>query len=176
MKLIETYFNEVDFYTQKYGEKTIVLMQVGAFYEVYGKKHSSLNSLIGSKINEFSQICGFSIANKSKVSITHTLETGKVIECDAVMAGFRDYMCDKYISQLNSNGYTCIIISQDANDPTNRSLSQIITPGTYFDEDSNVTTNNIMVINLHHNKKTVLIWLISFIMVSQILIFSLVKQ
>lgn len=152
MKLTDIYFQEVEKYTAKYGSDTIVLMQVGAFFEVYAKKHISLNSLVGSKINEFSQICGFNIASKSNVKSDHKDDNGNILKCDIVMAGFRDYMCDKYIKQLNNEGYTCVIFTQDKDDATKRDLSQIITPGTYFNDDNNISTNNIMVINIFHNK------------------------
>ena len=36
MNLHEEYFNLTREYINKYGEKTVLLMQVGAFYEVYG--------------------------------------------------------------------------------------------------------------------------------------------
>lgn len=37
MSLIKEYFRLLQEYITKYGNKTILLMQVGAFYEVYGE-------------------------------------------------------------------------------------------------------------------------------------------
>ena len=39
MALIVEYFKLTNQYVSEYGEKTILLMQVGAFFEVYGKKN-----------------------------------------------------------------------------------------------------------------------------------------
>ena len=38
MALIKKYFRYTKEHIEKYGEKTIVYMQVGAFFEVYGYK------------------------------------------------------------------------------------------------------------------------------------------
>lgn len=38
MGIVEEYFTIISKYKKIYGEKTILLMQVGAFFEVYGKK------------------------------------------------------------------------------------------------------------------------------------------
>ena len=56
MTVITDYFRYTEENTQKYGEKTIVLMQVGAFFEVYGYKESKNGEMKGSKIEEFGRI------------------------------------------------------------------------------------------------------------------------
>ena len=38
MSLIATYLKLTKEYSDKYGEKTVVLMMVGSFYEIYGEK------------------------------------------------------------------------------------------------------------------------------------------
>jgi hypothetical protein len=38
MALVKDYFEKTKQYIQEYGEKTVVLMQVGAFFEIYGLK------------------------------------------------------------------------------------------------------------------------------------------
>lgn len=157
MKLVDTYFNHVSFYEGKYGEKTIVLMQVGAFFEVYGKKHKLKQGIFGSKITEFCNICDLNISEKTKVTSNDTVD-GKTIKCSILMAGFRDFVCEKYIQKLNSAGYTCVIFTQnETNASAERELAQIITPGTFFSEDSSITTNNIMVLSLYHKKPSLIL-------------------
>ena len=68
MSLINTYLKLTREYEEKYGEKTVVLMMVGSFYEIYGEKN--LNSdgsfyITGSRIEEISKICDLSIAQKT---------------------------------------------------------------------------------------------------------------
>ena len=47
--------NAVNEYSEKYGSQTIVLMQCGAFFEVYGKKDKHGN-ISGSNIIEYSHL------------------------------------------------------------------------------------------------------------------------
>ena len=41
MALVKDYFEKTKQYIQEYGEKTVVLMQVGAFFEIYGLKEET---------------------------------------------------------------------------------------------------------------------------------------
>lgn len=152
MALIESYFNYTDEYKNVYGEKTIVLMQVGAFFEVYGKikktkKDKKNNDTIdnfniekevnGSNILDFCSICDLNMSEKIKESI--------------VMAGFRDYAIDKYIVKLQNAGYTCVVFIQVDNDnkkEKDRVLEGIYSPGTFFNVEPSVLSNNIMCIRL----------------------------
>lgn len=156
MKLIDKYFEYVDKYTNEYGKNTIVLMQVGAFFEVYGKKHTSINGIFGSAIQEFANICDLKISQKSKVTIEHVIHDttkSKTIKCNVLMAGFCDYIIDKYLDKLNDSGFTCIVFKQNENTPSApRELLGIFSPGTYFQDKSSQLTNYIMCISLLHKK------------------------
>ena len=55
MSLVKDYLSKTKYYKDIYGEKTIVLMQVGAFYEIYGLKNNNIIS--GSNIEDFKSIC-----------------------------------------------------------------------------------------------------------------------
>ena len=57
MALIKEYFDLTKKYCNEYGEKTILLMQVGAFFEVYGICDKEFDIITSSKIIDFSQIC-----------------------------------------------------------------------------------------------------------------------
>ena len=133
MALIKEYFSLTEKYIAEYGEKTIVLMQVGAFFEVYGLRHTS-GELRGSDIINFSRICDLNIADKKQC-------VGKE---GVVMAGFSHYMIDKYLKKLQESGYTIIVFTQDEQAKnTTRSLAGIYSPGTYFSPDVEHITNNI---------------------------------
>lgn len=126
-------------YQSKYGKSTIVLLQVGAFFEVYGFRSMTEElelNLPMLRINEFSQICGLNISEKKA-----TFENRQV-----VMAGFRDYTLDKYIQRLSENGYTSVVYVQEKSGKTiTRVLDSIHSPGTYMSQEieTNVLTNNI---------------------------------
>ena len=156
MALIKDYFDKTNKYIEEYGEKTIVLMQVGAFFEVYGlkkteKEDNSICTIYGSEIIEFSRICDLNVVDK-KVCVGSE---------QVKMAGFKDMFIDKYVKKLQDSGFTCIVFSQDdpslnINGEITRSLAGIFSPGTYFSCDTENISNNTCCIWLHLSKKGIL--------------------
>jgi DNA mismatch repair protein MutS len=132
MSLIRDYFDKTKKHIEEYGELTIVLIQVGAFFEVYGLKNEN-DSIGGSNIMDFSRICDLNVVDK-KVCC------GKD---SVVMAGFKDHLLDKYVKKLQDSGFTIAVYEQDeqcAN--TNRSLTGIYSPGTYFQLETEKISNH----------------------------------
>ena len=135
MALIKEYFELTKKYANEYGENTILLMQVGSFYECYGNKSKNNEDIInGSKITDFSQICELNVVNKNIC----------VGESNIVMAGFKVEFLEKYLRKLQEVGYTTVVYKQDeAAKNTTRSLEGIYSPGTYFSNETNNLTNNL---------------------------------
>jgi DNA mismatch repair protein MutS len=144
MSLIKDYFEKTKKHIDEYGELTIVLMQVGAFFEVYGLKDNTDN-ITASNIMDFSRICDLNVVDKR-------------VCCGAeavVMAGFKDHLLDKYVKKLQDSGYTIAVYEQDeqcAN--TTRSLTGVYSPGTYFSADTDNITNNTCCIWIENKKGT----------------------
>tara|TARA_B110000285_G_C15135305_1_gene626418 strand:- start:868 stop:3978 length:3111 start_codon:yes stop_codon:yes gene_type:complete len=141
------YFTLTEKYRQEYGKKMVVLLQVGAFFEIYGIKNDN-NEINGSNISEVAEICQLNISEK-KI----TYDNGCVL-----MAGFRDYTLDKYISRLTEYGYTIpVYIQEKEGKVITRVLDKVYSPGTLIscDTDSSpVMTNNIMCIWMETYKPT----------------------
>ena len=143
------YFKRTKENQEKYGKKTIVLMQVGGFLEIYGVKTQNGN-IIESQIEEFTEICQLNIAER-KNSFGNTVQI--------VMAGFGVYLLDKYLPKIIDGGYIAAIYLQEP-DPKNkkgfiRTLHKVYSPGTFLtcDTDSSQQiTNNIMSIWIHKSK------------------------
>jgi DNA mismatch repair protein MutS len=137
MALVKEYFELTNKYKNEYGEKTILLMQVGSFLEVYGTRNNETREITGSQIADFSRICELNMAEKN-------ICVGKD---NVIMAGFIVSIVDKYLRKLQDAGYTVVVYTQDEQTKnTTRSLSGIFSPGTYFEsqEDTiNSLTNNI---------------------------------
>jgi len=134
MSLVSDYFAKTQQYKDEYGEQTLLLMQVGAFFEVYGKQDPTTKKIYGSKIVEFSQVCDLIIAEKK----------ARVDDAEVVMAGFKDIYLEKYVKRLQDAGFTIPVYVQDESSKgTTRSLYQIFSPGTYFSEDSTKITNTM---------------------------------
>lgn len=134
MALVQEYFQLSTKYIKEYGSTTILLMQVGSFFEVYGKKKDG--SICGSNIIDFSKICELNVVDKN-------ICVGSDNE-GVVMAGFKDIMIEKYLKKLQSAGFTTVVYTQDEKAKnTTRSLAGIFSPGTYFSNDDAELTNNI---------------------------------
>ena len=129
--LITDYIQLSSKYVSEYGSKTILLMQVGAFFEMYGLKKAD------GLLNDVCQLCQLNTSDK-KICV------GKDV---VVMAGFRDYTLDKYIAKITDGGYTAVVYVQEKNGKTiTRVLDAIYSPGTYISCDTTQITNNIMCI------------------------------
>ena len=136
MSLIKEYFRLSKEAVVKYGQKTIMLMQVGAFYEVYGETIDHV------RIDEFCATCDLACANKTP---------------GVLMAGFRDYSLDKYLNKLQDAGYTTVVHSQDAQIKEERALSGVYSPGTFFTGESAALSNCVACIWLERMRsKTVI--------------------
>ena len=147
MSIVQEYLDLTQKWKKEYGEKTLVLMQVGSFLEVYALINPN-GTYTGSNIEDFSKINEMVIARKNTC-------VGKL---PVVMAGVGVAYVDKYVTKLQEHGYTIVIYKQDINGKnTTRSLSEIISPGTFFplETDNMLTTdnhslsNNVMCIWLH---------------------------
>ena len=133
MSLIKEYFDLTKKYQDEYGENTILLMQVGAFFEVYGINDKDTHTIIGSKILNFSQICELNIVDKN------TCVGGSGV----MMAGFKDIQIERNIKKIQDAGFTAVVYAQDENmKNTTRSLAGIFSPGTYFHSESQSLTNS----------------------------------
>jgi DNA mismatch repair protein MutS len=128
MALQKQYFELTQKYQYEYGARSIVLMQVGAFMEVYGKPDNNY-------LEDFSRVCDLNVVKRG--------------ESDVLMAGFKEVYVDKYVRKLQDAGYTIAVYAQRPDDVTVRELAGIFSPGTYFpsessDSNNSSQTNNIL--------------------------------
>ena len=64
MSIVKDYLELTKKYKREYGEKTLVLMEVGSFFEVYALINPD-GSYMGSNIEEFTKINEMAIAKKN---------------------------------------------------------------------------------------------------------------
>jgi DNA mismatch repair protein MutS len=142
MAMLKQYFQLRDEYREKYGEKTILLFQVGAFYEVYTKVNEKNKEIVEEQVIEFKRFTELASANKNETTI---------------MLGFRDYIIEKYVEKIQNAGYTAVVYSQDAPTAnTTRSLTGIFSPGTFFSVNNDEISNNICCIWIHRRERNTL--------------------
>ena len=140
MSLVQEYFDLTKKYQLDYGAKTILLMQVGSFFEVYGHKDKKTQLISGSNIEAFSRICDLNIVEKN---VCVSFNSGEK-DVEVLMAGFKDIQIEKYIKKIQEASYTAVVFTQDeAAKNTTRSCAGIFSPGTYFSNDSQKLSNNI---------------------------------
>jgi DNA mismatch repair protein MutS len=143
MTLIKNYLELTKEYSLEYGELTIILIQNGAFFEVYGLKDK--NNIY---LSDFSRICDLNIVEKNVIIDGHQV----------INAGFKIHLIEKYIKKLQENGYTIIVYEEEGEDPITktkiRNKTGIYSPGTYIyhEIDMEQITNNICCIWLENKK------------------------
>lgn len=144
--ICKTYFNLTEECIAKYGQNTIVLLQVGVFFEMYGlfkidEKTGENKIYFGSLIEKISNITSLNIGDKK---YTHD-------GFQVAFTGFRDYEIDKYLEKITTASCVAVVYVQerDEKNPKKyiRVLHSVHSPGTFLScETDNQTkpTNNIM--------------------------------
>lgn len=127
--IVTEYINSHKEYVKKYGEKTIVLMQVGSFFEMY------MTNEAGPNLREISQILNIVCTKKDKSILEVSIR-------NPYMLGFPLVATDKFITLLIQNGYTIALIEQVTPPPEpKRKCTNIYSPSTFISPTPNVETN-----------------------------------
>jgi len=131
--IIDDYLNYLDEYRNKYGENTIIMMQVGSFFELYA---IDINSKY---LYTIADICGILVSRKNK-----TIQ--EVSRNNPLMCGFPLYVVNKYIQLILQNNYTIVLIEQVTEPPEpKRKITEIISPSTNINVNSK-KSNYILVL------------------------------
>ena len=138
MALIREYFEYQDKYEKKYGNKTIVLMEVGSFIEIYGIETDSVKK---GRMSEIIEITGWCVGTKKGNLSEYNVEQVQI-------AGLPNYTLDKRKEFILKKVYTVIIIEQDSHGTKgpNRNITEVVSPGTNI--NNNAFSNNLMSICL----------------------------
>jgi DNA mismatch repair protein MutS len=130
---------------KKYGDKCVVLLQNGMFYEVYNYR-----CVDGPDIHTLADLLNIQIGRKNK-------EIEEISKNNYELMGFPMHSQQKFIPILLQNGYTIAIYKQEENGKKNvsRYLDQIISPSTTLDYCIQHDNNYLMSIYFepHQNQK-----------------------
>jgi len=142
--LIEIYFELQQKFEEKYGVNTVVIMEVGSFYEVYGVDNEELK--IG-KPKEIAEILNLQLTRKNKTIAENTVK-------NPLLAGFPTAAFDRYISRLiQEDKYTIVVVRQAGVPPKiTRFVERIISPGVNFDYTLDHDENFIVSLFVDHVK------------------------
>ena len=131
--IIDDYLSYLETYKNKYGENTVVFMQVGMFYELYDIEVDS------NYLYKIADICNIQISRKNKTIL-------EVSKSNPLMCGFPLYVLNKYTQLAIENNYTVILIEQISEPPNpERKITEIISPSTNINQ-TNKRSNYIMVL------------------------------
>ena len=140
------YINLYNKYKKLYGDKCIVIMEVGMFYEMYSLNDNKL----GPPLNELCSLLNIMYTKKNK-------NVKEISEKNPYMAGVPIHSIDKYIDILIKNNYTIVIVNQYDDEMGSKSkkirkVDEIISPSTYVNEIASYKSNYLMMIYLYKFK------------------------
>ena len=128
--ILKEYLNYHNESIQKYGENTVVLMQVGGFYEIYAVVNETTN--VGADIYHLADILGIQVARRNK----------NIPEIDFnnfLMAGWNTFALPKFQKILLNHNYTIVLVNHITEPPNvERAITEIISPGTVINNYNNV--------------------------------------
>ena len=123
--LTDIYFELQRIFEEKYGSDTVVLMEIGTFFEVYEVNNDEMK--IG-KAKEIAELLNIQLTRKNKTILENSI-------ANPLMTGVPSVSLDRYLSRLvQSKKYTIILVRQKGTPPNvKRYISNILSPGTNFD-------------------------------------------
>lgn len=132
---IDEYINFQTKYEKKFGRKCVVLMETGSFLEVYGVDNDT--EKIGD-VKGIAELLGIQSTRKNKKILENS-------RSNPLMAGFPTHSMNRFVNRLLGNGYTIVLVEQHntGGKKFERSVSRIMSTGTYIDETFNSSANNV---------------------------------
>jgi len=130
-----TYFKLQRLFEKKYGKNTVVLMEIGTFFEVYEVNNDE--EQIG-KAKEIAELLNIQLTRKNKTILENS-------PTNPIMAGVPAISLEKHLARIISEQkYTVVLIKQKGIPPNvTRYLDTVVSPGTNFDFVLDQDENNI---------------------------------
>ena len=137
MTIYDDYIQIHNDHASKYGDKTILFMQVGDFFEVYAVQNETERA--GADIFTLADLCNLQVTRKNK-------SIADVSRSNPYMAGFPLHALDKHVQTLVQFQYTVVIVRQVTPPPkVQREVTDVISPSTYV-SGSIVKESNYLVV------------------------------
>jgi DNA mismatch repair protein MutS len=154
--IVSYYLKLQEEFSEKYGEKTVVLIQIGSFYESYSYLYEK--DLSQEKVEKNIGVA-HEIASLLNICLTMKDNSKPYSLNNCNMAGFPVISYERNRDLLLSNDYTIVKIDQkkDEENPKNitRYIAEILSPATNIENLTNLPiTNNIVSIYIEVVKET----------------------
>ncbi len=143
--LAEIYFDLQRHFEKKYGSDTLILIEIGTFFEIYEVNNDELK--IG-KAKEIAELLNIQLTRKNKAIAENSIK-------NPLLAGVPSVSIERYLSRLiATKKYTIVMVKQKGEVPNlKRYISNIISPGTNFEYQTEVSENNIVSIVVDENQE-----------------------
>ena len=142
--LSEVYFELQQYFEKKYGNDSLVLIEIGTFFEVYEVNNDELK--VG-KAKEIAELLNIQLTRKNKNILENSIK-------NPLLAGVPSVSIERYLARLiSTKKYTIIMVKQKGEVPNiKRYISNIISPGTNFEYQTDAVENNIVSLNIDENQ------------------------
>lgn len=141
MGLIDEYLKLVIEYKTKFGQDALVLLQCGSFAECYSINSASPED----DVTRVSECLGILATRKNKA-------IEEISRSNHALAGFPMVKLNDNLQILVKAGYTCVVVEQEAEDPTSRKVTGVFSAGTLLDSKAGFESNNLMCVIVEQNK------------------------
>lgn len=119
-------------YSKQYGKKTIVIMEIGSFYEMYGIEED------GGILKEIAELLNIALTKRDK-------KVKEVNTKNPYLVGFTSISISKYLRVLLNHNYTVVRVDQVTQPPNpKREVTKIYSPSTTIDDYELNDTNYMM--------------------------------
>ena len=133
--IFEEYLEYHHQYVTKYGDQTVVLMEVGSFFELYGIETKDTQLGV---VTEVGKLLNIVVTRKNKKIKENNFK-------NPLMAGFPNHALEKFLKILLAHNYTIILIEQVTPAPNpDRKVTHIYSPSTYLETSPNSFNQNLM--------------------------------
>ena len=127
MGIYDEYCGYTEKYKAIYGKHTVVLMEVGSFFELYGVENDTETS--GASMHEVCGLLNILVTRKNKNIAENSRD-------NPMMAGIPSVSLNKYIPVLLHSNYHVVIVEQVTQPPNvTRKVTEVLSPSTYVEED-----------------------------------------
>jgi DNA mismatch repair protein MutS len=141
--IYDEYLDHCEKYKGLYKDvETLVLMEVGGFFEIYGVNNEKERS--GADMNRVSCLLNMTVTKKNK-NISENSRS------NPLMTGFPSHSLKKFLDILISNNFTVILVEQFSTEKGNtfeRKATKIYSPSTYTDNITTYAENMLMIVYL----------------------------
>ena len=143
--LSEIYFELQQHFEKKYGKDALVLIEIGTFFEVYEVNNDTLK--VG-KAKEIAELLNIQLTRKNKNILENSVS-------NPLLAGVPTVSLERYLARLiGTKKYTIVLVKQKGEVPNiKRYISNIISPGTNFEYQTEAVETNIVSLTVDKNQE-----------------------